>query len=279
MEKGGQLYILVAVVIVMVLFGLMAVVNKVSQEDIRSEFEDLSDNYAKESAKLINALIANPDIDIASAFVNFTLMFTSYAKTINPKYGLIYAFYYGDMLYMGNYLDSRLNVGCDTCFRKYAVNGCFETIPATVTFGGLDLSVDIYENVINMCNLTLVRDLDFSGDPHQIDITIKDVPYSFKIKKGHPEIVIVSWEKQAEQRKVFTEGNFIEQEEAAPLTLGEICASAEINTCNMDICSINVNGDCVINCGALLNEEDCMLEQQYCTWFSDRGICSQTVVV
>lgn len=268
MQKRGQVYILVSIVIAMVIFGLVSIVNHVSQENLESDFEDLSDNYAKESSKLINAFIADPTIDISSAFINFTLLFTSYAKTINPKFGLIYAFYYNDQLYLGNYLDKRINVLCDGCARPSTIDGCFETIPATVDFGGLDLSVIVYSKVINQCNLTLVKGPDFDSDPEFVEITVQDVPYSFRIRPGHPEIIIVSWESRAEQRKVFTEGNFVENSESNPITLNNVCERSAAGSCDQLICQ-SVAGNCVVKCSIYENEEDCNIDQSHCAWSAE----------
>ncbi len=274
MQKSGQIYLLVAVVIAMVVFGLVSIMNKVYQEDLKSQFEQLSDNYASESSKLINSLIANPEVDIASAFVNFTLMFTSYAKTINPKFGLIYAFYYNDKLYLGNYLDTRISFGCERCSKMNTLTGCFETIPATVNFGGLDLSVDVYNTVLErQCDRVLEKDVDFTDTPGSVYITIGNVPYSFKVKEGHPEIIIVGWEKREEQRKVFTEGNFIEAAAIEPITLSQVCNGQSAQECDRSICRFEQNG-CSIRCDAYTNQEECSMDQQYCQWDTERGECN-----
>lgn len=274
MVKRGQVYILVSIVLAMVIFGLVTVVNKVEQESIESDFEELSDNYASESAKLINALIADPKIDISSAFINFTILFTSYSKTINPKFGLIYAFYYNGKLHIGNYLDTRINVKCNTCPRPETIEGCFSTIPATVTFSGLDLGVTVYENVISTCNLTQVNGIDFNEDPEYVDITIKDVPYSFSIKPGHPEIIIVGWENRAEQRKVFTEGDFVPESEAEAITLNDVCSLGR--QCDLRFCN-QIQGACIVRCETYITEEDCDIDGQYCSWSEDEGVCSSNV--
>ena len=270
MEKRGQVYILVAIVLAMVIFGLVSIVNNVGQESIESDFEELSDNYASESAKLINAVIADPSVDISSAFINFTILFTSYSKTINPKFGLIYAFYYDGKLHMGNYLDTRINVKCDGCTRPSTIDGCFGTIPATVTFGGLDLGVTVYENIINQCNLTQEKGPDFPNDPKFVDITVKDVPYRFNIKQGHPEIIIVSWESRAEQRKVFTEGDFAAESDGEIITLDDVC-KGNAGDCDLRICQ-NTGGSCRIRCETHLDMESCSLEPA-CRWVDESGAC------
>ena len=270
MNKRGQVYILVAIVLAMVIFGLVSVLNKVEQENVESDFEELSDNYASESSKLINALIANPTVDISSAFINFTILFTSYSKTINPKFGLIYAFYYDGKLHMGNYLDTSINVKCDKCARPTNIEGCFSTIPATVTFGGLDLGVNVYENVISQCNLTQVKGDDFIGDPEYVDITIKGVPYRFSIKQGHPEIIIVSWESRAEQRKVFTEGDFVPEFEGNVITLNDVCKEGA--ECDFRFCH-EVGGICRVNCETYITQDECIVDEPFCSWNLEAEVC------
>lgn len=274
MEKEGQVYILVAIVLAIVIFGLVTVVNKVEQESIESDFEALSDNYASESAKLINAMIADPSIDISSAFINFTLLFTSYSKTVNPKFGLIYAFYYNDRLHIGNYLDTRINVQCETCMQPETIKGCFDTIPATVTFGGLDLGVNVYNLEVFKCNLTQVMPDDMAGIPRYVDITIKDVPYRFNIKPGHPEMIIVSWESRAKQRKVFTEGDFVrESQQDSAITLNDVCISSGNNECDGSICTRDAQGQCRVRCETYNSEEDCNIDLAYCRWDANDGVC------
>jgi len=276
MEKRGQVYILVAIVLAMVIFGLVTVVNKVEQENIESDFKELSDNYASESARLINSMIANPDIDISETFVKFTASFTSYAKTVNPKFGLIYAFYYGDDLHIGNYLDTRINVRCQGCQPK-TLKGCYEKIQATITLAGLELDVDEQHNkLIEECNLVQRKGPDFSGKPQYIDVTIKDIPYRFNIKQGHPEMIIVSWESRAEQRKVFTEGDFVTETEGNPITINDVCNSGA-NGCDFRICQ-NVGGQCMVNCAIYSTQDECHEDQVNCVW-TEQGGCANANIV
>lgn len=278
MEKRGQVYILVAIVLAIVIFGLVTVVNKVGQENIESDFKELSDNYASESARLINAMIADPDIDISSIFVNFTASFTSYAKTVNPKFGLIYAFYYGNELHIGNYLDTRINVQCENCAPK-TLEGCFEKIPATITLAGLGLDVgEQYNSLIKDCNLIQVRDTDFTGNPTYIDVTIKDVPYRFNIKQGHPEMMIVSWENRAEQRKVFTEGDFVKEAEGdTTITLNDVCS--ETQRCDLLPVCIMEGQQCRVRCDTYVTEEECHLDPLNCQWNINQGGCIRANIV
>src|SRR3989338_5694531 len=226
-NKRGQIYILVALVLAMVIFGLNTVTNKASQVNIESNFRELSSNYAVESTKLVNSLLTNQE-EVAPAFINFTLLFTSYAKTINPNFGLIYAFEYQGKVYIGNYLDTRLNLRCDTCTDAKSLRGCFEEIPASITFEGLEADINVYNNVIGECNLTL-EDADFIGGviPNYLDITIKNIPYSLKLKRGTPDIGIVSWEANQGQRKVFLGGDFVSAS-GNLITLNQVCNDMDV---------------------------------------------------
>ena len=57
MNKKGQIYILAALILSIVVFSLSQTINKFQQEELEEDFEKLSDNYELESSKLINSLI------------------------------------------------------------------------------------------------------------------------------------------------------------------------------------------------------------------------------
>ncbi len=214
MEKRGQIYLLVALVMSVVIFGLVTVTNQARQESIKSDFEKLSQNYATESARLVNSLMTNPAANIGESFKQFSFLFTSYSKTQSPDFGLIYAFLYGGKLYIGNYLKTDIEVDCDTCLDDgypRLVAGCYGEIPASVGFDGLSVSVQgVYSSVIEQC---ATEEAVFEGGilPTELNLMIEDIPYSFTLKKDQPQVIMVSWETKGNQRKVFTEGELVEE--------------------------------------------------------------------
>ncbi|MBI4153698.1 hypothetical protein HY501_00015 [Candidatus Woesearchaeota archaeon] len=273
MDKRGQIYILVALVLALVIFGLNTVTNKASQVNLESNFRELSDNYATESVNLVNSLLSNSE-DVASSFINFTLLFTSYAKTINPRFGLIYAFEYDDKVYLGNYLDDRINLLCETCLKARSIAGCYEQIPASITFEGLETDINVYNNVIGVCNLTL-ESADFAGGvtPAYINITIKNIPYQFLLKQGTPDLAIVSWEAAQDQRKVFLNGDFAEAS-GDLVTLNEVCNDMGASECDLTICRI-LGPSCVVECNTHIDEEGCLQDSGSCYW--ENEVCNNAV--
>jgi len=214
MNKRGQIYILVALVMSIAIFGLVSVSNNVVQENVKSNFEKLSSNYASESTKLVNELINNPKKEVGEEFRAFTQLFTAYSKIQSPEFGLVYIFEYDGLLYLGNYMDEGFIVSGECEGSDCSLDGCYEKIPASVGFEGSGFNIDIPQVEFTEC----VAELD-SGDfkskiiPDTLEILIGDemVPYTFTLKEGQPEIIMVSWENQGNQRKVFTEGDLTPQ--------------------------------------------------------------------
>jgi len=210
MERRGQIYLLTAIILAFIIFGLVSVVNKAGQESLKSDFEKLSANYEAESAKLVNYLLLKertPD-EIKESFQNFTIQFTSYAKTKNPKFGLVYAFNFKNKLYIGNYLDKEINKiecydskGRKTCSDK-ELSACYEKIPSTIELGGLALDVDFDQSLIKDCHSEIVP----TGEIKYLKLTITaDKPYSyiFELLPNQPQIMLMSQEEKGEQRKVY----------------------------------------------------------------------------
>ncbi len=95
MNKRGQFFIIMAVVIASVVFALSTRVNKFEQEIPVADFAGLANNYIVEVPKLIDYSIYNKQQDISLNLLrDFTNNFLSYARTKNSNLGLVYV--YGD---------------------------------------------------------------------------------------------------------------------------------------------------------------------------------------
>jgi len=263
MYKKGQIYVLVALIMSVIIFGMVSVSNKVEQESVESDFEELSSNYAIESTKLINSLLGK---DITGAFRNFTRQFTSYSKTKNPKFEIIYAFDYNNTIYIGNYLKEKIIIANCTetgCSLLPPLSGCFSIVPASVSFDGLtlDIQLDPIETNLSKCETNI--SYDPSNPITRLIISVNEVAYQFGIKRGKPELIIVSWESQAKQRKVFTEGTFV-PEAAVLVTLSDYCHER----CDRLWCTT----DCKANCGLIKTEEECKVNSD-CAWVGDLEKC------
>jgi hypothetical protein len=206
MNKRGQIYILAVIILALALVGIASVVNKASQETIEGDFERLSENYDEESSRFVNSLIYTKDADMVNKFVGFTSFYSSYAKSQNPGFGLIYAFSYenekGNFINLGNFLDESVYLEDPA---EGEIPGCYDSISATVEFDGLKLLAEASRSEIEKCN----KEINYQPT---IWIRIGEEVYSFEVIAGQPQLIIVSRFEKNEQRKVFIGGSGFKNE-------------------------------------------------------------------
>lgn len=235
MDKRGQVYILAALIISVVVFILVLKPNVVIQEKFEDDFEKLSGNYEYESTRFTNSLI-NQELNVSSSFFNFTLLFTSYSKSQNPNFNLIYAFGFEDIINIGNFMEEEIVI--DDGRNQYVLNGCYNKIRAIIEFQGLNFESEIDFGEVEECLLTI-------GSTDMIWIGIGGLWYPFEIS-NKPQIIIVSREEAEEQRKVFIGGEgFLKGNE------NDVNSKEEF-------------------CNLLPNEESCS-SKDFCCW---KGFCT-----
>ncbi|MFA5175742.1 MAG: hypothetical protein WC413_00570 [Candidatus Nanoarchaeia archaeon] len=91
MNKRGQFFILIAVILCGVILILSSRVNTYEERILLEDFPDLSANYAEETPKVVNeAILTNEDVE--TALEDFTKNFTNYAQSIDPSLGIVYVY-------------------------------------------------------------------------------------------------------------------------------------------------------------------------------------------
>ncbi len=205
MDKRGQLYLLAALIIGFIIFSVVTPSNIVHETVIEDNFKEIAGNFEVESAKFINHLITT-DADISQNFLNFTIVFTSYAKTKDPDFGLLYAFIYKDRLYLGNYLHDMVTVN-----HGATVRGCFSEIKTGFTIAGLSISIpDINYQLLSSCQLNpppVVTNPLIDLEIHEQGNTT--VRLRIDLTKNNPDVVIIAKEKKDSIRKIYTKGKFV----------------------------------------------------------------------
>lgn len=262
----GQIYILTALILTVIIYGMVTVANKTSQESIKGNFEKLSSNYANEGARLINSVIKNSG-DVVSTFRNFTRSFTSYSKTQSTDFGLIYALYYTGLshdagyLYIGNYLKMPMLVsynGDDYTF----IDGCYKQIPAGAGYDGISLKVDPDSLEVAKCEARLPKEDEHPIAISKVYITIGGYGYTFDVKPDRPEIVLVSRQDTPEQRQVFVDESFISTTDNATL-FSDYCEAGDGQACE--------NGK--VKCSvAYITKDDCERDTA-CLWDNENNLC------
>lgn len=108
MNKKGQFYIIIVLVICMALYGVTRDENTIKEATLFEDFSQLSANYVEEAPKIINYAVYDHK-DVNDTLENFTKEFLSYAKKKDPNMGLLYV--YGDgtpQIKINNYMDEEV---------------------------------------------------------------------------------------------------------------------------------------------------------------------------
>ena len=268
MNKRGQVYILAAIVMSIIIYGMVTISNRVVQDSVASDFERIANNYATETAKLVNSVAGQGDV--FTYFKNFTVMFASYAKAQSPRFELISVFDNNGRMYIGNFLKEKIIVTCDIaeCGAIQPLTGCYQKIPATLSFEGMQVDVKVDMKEVEPCE----TEFTYAAAPKYINISVGTVAYQFMLETEQPDVVVVSWETNAKQRKVFTKGNFIASS-GSVYTLTDYCAdrAAKSGSCAGTFGGYCLPDTCRTNCGLIQSEEECIFGNNgaNCKWASD----------
>ncbi len=202
MHKRGQIYLLAALILGLIIFLLVAETNVVKETVIEDDFESLAKNYEVESAKFMNSILERGVTDVPNEFLKFTIVFSSYAKTKNPEFGVIYAFIYNGRLYIGNYLDTEVRIS-NAPLGRDSLPGCYQRLEANIVVAGFPVQSHVTTGAFSSCMLDMPV-LTSS----RLRFFIENVEYEVELEPSRPEIVIVSREEINNERKVYVKGNF-----------------------------------------------------------------------
>ena len=111
MDKRGQFYVIIALILSLALFGITYTTNSISEPVLFEDFNMVSGNYIAEATKLVNYAI---ETETEISLETFTSTYLDYAKQKNPDLGLLYIFGNGNNIEIFNYLDNPINVGNET---------------------------------------------------------------------------------------------------------------------------------------------------------------------
>ena len=258
LNKKGQIYLLAALILGFVIYGLSTVVNKFEQQKIEGDFERLSDNYNIESSRLINSLILN-NKDVINPFTEFTSLFTAYSKSQNPSFELIYLLEYNNSMQVGNFLSKQVIVYDGNS--EYNLSGCFEGVKASINSLGFSFSSNEHLESIRNCTL----DLPTSS---WVQIKIDNNWYTINITKNKPQIMITATLSAEEQGRVFVGGEGFVKESR---DISNYCSKLPYENCSLATDCEWKNSNCRSTCsaGAYKSKRDCETSG-YCCWNGTR---------
>ncbi len=295
MKKRGQVYILGAIIVGIALVTIFTVTNRSQQTELNKNFERLNANYEREAERFINEYIKDnsPAEELDETFPEFTKNFNSFAKEMNPDFGIITTLTYinkqgGKITQVINMLDTPVfatrtssEIGniitpsfyYDDDDRSKIISGCFES-------GG-----KIKVTGVNMEGI-IPTSSDCQGkfsDAERILLMINDVWVMHEVPDGtipKPGLIVTAKSEERTQIQVFTNDKTSKQVDNSRVhkagcgglcteTLDEtLCKSDKkkekccklIDDDENDKCGDNQQKCCRVNCKIFKNKESCELQ-------------------
>jgi len=210
MDKRGQLYLVSALIIAFVVYIILSPSNVVKTSVESSNFEAIAKNFDRESARFLNTLFAQKQW-VYDAFLNFTILFTSYAKTKNPDVGVVYTFAHEGKLYFGNYAKDQVTFEAGGV--TVIVQGCLDKIATSISAAGLNIAApQIAVGTYQQC----LKEIPVPGGfNHLVSIIVLEqdtglsTSFVTEVTPSHPDLILISKEKKGSERRIYTKGRFI----------------------------------------------------------------------
>ncbi len=112
MNKRGQIYVISALILSVIIYGLSGQFNRI-EVDPQTDFSEISDNYAGESSRVVNYALYSAK-DISQTLASFTKDFLEYARSKEPNIGLVYVYGDDQKTLVENYLKTEDTILIET---------------------------------------------------------------------------------------------------------------------------------------------------------------------
>jgi len=112
MDKKGQIYVISALILSVIIYGLSGQFNRIETEP-QTDFSEISDNYATESSRVVNYALYSAK-DIRQTLTLFTKDFLEYARSKEPNIGLVYVYGDDQRTLIENYLKTEDTILVET---------------------------------------------------------------------------------------------------------------------------------------------------------------------
>ena len=210
MNKRGQIYIIVSLIIGLIIFVLTIKSNFVNLTPTNDDYREISQNYNHESSQFIASKIklssGKPGADeISQQIFSFSKDFTEYAKSINPDFGLIYFLNYENNLLIGNFFDKNIFISINN--QEYIeIVGCYSINSATINSGqGPGNNIEVSTTQGNYNEDACRKVIPISTQINNFNLKIKgedELEYNIKFISEQPEVILISRENVIQQNEV-----------------------------------------------------------------------------
>jgi hypothetical protein len=115
MNKRGQFYLIIVIILAVVAYGVSSEINSVEEPILFEDFSDVSENYIREGANVINYAIYN-NVSVNETLSSFSKEFLTYAKQRNPTVSLLYMYSNGTNITIKNFFSQTAVINNRTTF-------------------------------------------------------------------------------------------------------------------------------------------------------------------
>ena len=182
MNKRGQFYLIIAIIIAIAAFAVTATPNEVREAILFEEFEDLTNNYITESEYVVNNALST-ESDVEATLDGFTREYMKFAKQRSPNLQLLYVYSDGEDVRVANYFDEVLITEDDT-----RVLGIQEELiqDVKIMVGGKEFSHKVpiqTENFGHGWYTAMV--------PDEFSLSVGGFFHTFDLDPGNPELEVL----------------------------------------------------------------------------------------
>lgn len=201
MDKRGQFYIIIAIIISLAFFSIVIPQNKVEEVILFEDFNDISLNYAQEAPKVANYGIFN-DLNTKDLLSDFTKNFLLFVRQRNPTIELIYIYNNGSRVHLSSYL-SETTVVSSADYETSTLLGADETTFNNVNLkvGGKDFIQQVPLQIKNFGDEFSSTDLPSSNN---IILNIGGIFHNFDLGSQGPELKVLLRSKTGSIVQVYS---------------------------------------------------------------------------
>jgi len=199
MDKRGQFYLIIAVIISLAIYGITYKVNTIQEPELWEDFNDVSENYLVESTYVVNLALRSQE-DVQDKLDGFTRDYLDYAKKRDPDLNLLYIYSNGTNISVQSYLDSASAV------QEYTVIGGNQELvqDVTIRIGGKEF---IYKVPINSENFGEGwNGVTLGNVPFNLSVAGILLPYN--LSSGSPEVRVLIRTQNLEDEAVIGSGDW-----------------------------------------------------------------------
>jgi len=192
--KKGQFYIITALIIAAIVFGLTTVMNYATVHPAPAQFYDLSKNFEAESTQVIDYGVYRGE-DIQGKVENFTRAFLDYAIEKDPNIELFYIYGNSTALTIVNYGKNESGINPQFGSNTTLSGGAALTVSQiNYQVSEKTFSQDITERAAKFAKINTT----ISNPGDWVRINIAGIVYDFNLKENQQFTFIIKTQKGGE---------------------------------------------------------------------------------